>query len=462
MEIGEILNEYILRLDCTAKALADAAGVSEIQISRWRKGTRHPSQESLPRLAAGIARLSGGACAEEDVLRALRSASPERGRERSEGGSRLDQLLSVMKIRTSDAARVLNFDPSYLSRIRAGKRNPANTEPIIEGVSRYVARRCVSHTERLAAAELMGVNAETLSDCVSYAAMLAAWLRGGSVAPAIRGADVSAFLKALDSFDPNEYLRAIRIADAAPQAADTPQARCVTGLKQMMACELDFLRATARADSMEPLLIYTDMPLTELAKDPDYPKQWMQAVSDVLKKGLQIVMVHNVDRPLEEMMLGLEVHIPMYMTGRITPYYLRDSNSGPFRHLLEVSGAAALSGEAISGHHAEGRYTLCFDPADLHYYRRRASALMEKAAPLMEVYTAVRAGELEQFLKSEALQGHEPAALDMPAFRNITVRVCHDRWAVVSKERAPRIDFVIRHPKLVDAIERFAAPLVDE
>jgi hypothetical protein len=50
----------------------------------------------------------------------------------------------------------------------------------------------------------------------------------------------------------------------------------------------------------------------------------------------------------------------------------------------------------------------------------------------------------------------------MPAFRNVTVQVCHDRWAIVSKDRAPRVDFVIRHPKLVDAIERFAAPLVDE
>ena len=229
-----------------------------------------------------------------------------------------------------------------------------------------------------------------------------------------------------------------------------------------MLCELDFFRATAISDSDERVLIYTDMPLTELAKDPDFPKQWMLGVADLLKKGLQVDMLHNVDRPFEELLLGLEVHIPMYMTGRITPYYLKESNTGPFRHLLEVSGSAALSGEAIAGHHAEGRYHLTFDPEELRYYHRRAKALMEKAAPLMDIYMEDDEAAYWRFREEEAAQGFVPVRLDMPAFRNVTVQVCHDRWAVVSKDRSPRFAFVIRHPKLVDAIERFAAPLVDE
>ena len=157
----------------------------------------------------------------------------------------------------------------------------------------------------------------------------------------------------------------------------------------------------------------------------------------------------------------LEVHIPIYMTGRITPYYLKESNSGPFRHLLEVSGAAALSGEAISGHYAEGRYTLSFDPAEIRYCQKRAAALKEKAAPLVDIYPQEREEAFRAFLLSEADRGFYPVHVETPAFRNVTVQVCHDRWAIVSKDRPPQVSFVIRHPKLVDAIERFAAPLVD-
>ena len=54
-------------------------------------------------------------------------------------------------------------------------------------------------------------------------------------------------------------------------------------------------------------------------------------------------------------MLGLESWIPMYMTGQISPFYLKEPSNNVFLHLLKVSGAAALCGEAIVGHHAEGR-----------------------------------------------------------------------------------------------------------
>ena len=125
------------------------------------------------------------------------------------------------------------------------------------------------------------------------------------------------------------------------------------------------------------------------------------------------------------------------------------------------SGAAALAGEAIAGHHAEGRFHLTVDPEELRYYQKRAKALMERAEALMDIYTEERVPEFYRFLDEEAARGFTPVRLDMPAFRNVIVEVCHDRWAVVAKDGSPRIAFVIRHPKLVDALERFAAPLVD-
>lgn len=461
MELSSLLNDYLRKLDCTAKALADASGVSAIQLSRWRNGSRRPSAEMLRRLAEGIARLSGGALEADAVFAALLNTLPTPKRAGSGVGQRLDLLLDVLKIHTSEVARVLNFDPSYLSRIRSGKRNPSNSEPIIDGVSRYVARRCISDPERAAAGELIGAAADSLQDAETYRDALAAWLRGGSVRPLLGRADVSSLLKALDSFDLNEYIRAIRIDAPDPGTAEMPEARCVSGLKNMMRCELDFFRATELSDSDGRVLVYTDMPLTELAKDPDFPKQWMQALARLVKKGLEVEMLHNVDRPFEELLLGLEIHIPMYMTGRIKPFYLRENNSGPFHHLLEVSGAAALTGEAISGHHAEGRYQLVLDPEELKYYQKRASALMEKAAPLMDIYPEEREADFRRFLAEEAERGSVPAKIDMPAFRNVSVLVCRDHWAVVSKDSTPHVFFVIRHPKLVDAIERFAAPLVD-
>ena len=46
-------------------------------------------------------------------------------------------------------------------------------------------------------------------------------------------------------------------------------------------------------------------------------------------------------------------------------------------------------------------------------------------------------------------------------FRNIQIIVNIGKWALVSKSKAPAIHFVVRHPKMVEAIERFT-PLILE
>ena len=74
----------------------------------------------------------------------------------------------------------------------------------------------------------------------------------------------------------------------------------------------------------------------------------------MLKKGLHLNQIHNIDRSFDEMMLGLESWIPMYMTGQISPYYLKGIQNGVFHHFLKVSGSAALTGEAIAGYHSDG------------------------------------------------------------------------------------------------------------
>ena len=48
------------------------------------------------------------------------------------------------------------------------------------------------------------------------------------------------------------------------------------------------------------------------------------------------------------------------------------------------------------------------------------------------------------------------------AFRNLQICIHEGQWAMVSKERSPAIHFVIRHPKLRAAIERFVPPVVEE
>lgn len=47
---------------------------------------------------------------------------------------------------------------------------------------------------------------------------------------------------------------------------------------------------------------------------------------------------------------------------------------------------------------------------------------------------------------------------DTHTFRNIQITIHEGKWAVIFKNKAPAIHFVIRHSKLLSAIENFIAP----
>lgn len=169
-----------------------------------------------------------------------------------------------------------------------------------------------------------------------------------------------------------------------------------------MASELDFLKATVLSKSQASVIMYSDMPMEEMAKDPDFPKRWMYGMAMLLKKGLHLHVIHNIDRPLPEMMLGLESWIPMYMTGQVSPYYLKNTQNDVFLHFLKVSGTAALTGEAIAGYHSKGMYYLTKSKEEVAYYRCRAESLLQKAHPLMQIYRQNDSEALHAFLCADA------------------------------------------------------------
>ena len=250
---------------------------------------------------------------------------------------------------------------------------------------------------------LTELTGEETDDCSARHEKIKEWLLCGKSGDT-EGGGISGFLAKLDEFDLNEYIKAIHFDEMkVPQLPfQLPTSKYYYGLHEMMESELDFLKATVLSKSKDDVTLYSDMPMTEMAKDPDFPKKWMYGMALMLKKGLHLNNIHNIDRSFEEMMLGLESWIPMYMTGQISPYYLKKTQNGAFNHFLRVSGAAALSGEAIAGCHDRGRYYLSKTKDDITYYKKRAEDLLKNAASLMEIYREDGARRLNAFMLADA------------------------------------------------------------
>ena len=291
-------------------------------------------------------------------------------------------------------AKALSFDPSYISKILSGQRKPAHIDEFTQNVASFVSRNCTdeSHIRRLSA--LLGRDETALENPRERCGAIVTWLGTNTE----KNSDpISGFLDKMDAFCLDDFIRAIHFDDIKLPTVpfQLPGTKNYYGIQDMMASELDFMKATVVSKSMKDCILYSDMPMEEMAKDPEFPKKWMFGRAMMLKKGLRLHIIHDVNRPFHEMMLGLESYIPMYMTGQIAPYYLPVTQGSVFNHLLNVSGAAALEGNAIAGHQSSGKYTLYKSKDDIQHFRMRAEQLLKKAEPLMDIYRSDRKAEFD-------------------------------------------------------------------
>ncbi len=457
MIFKETLNEYMDRLDCNAKELAAASGVSQSSISRYKNGERAPSRNSktLEQLAKGfaaIAKEKGDAAVFDKILADLQHAADSDGIDTKALVENLNTMMNLFSVSNSKLAQAINYDPSHLSRIRSGSRNVTKPDIFATQVSEYMVKKYASPEE------ITSLKALTDSDGTNLKNDICKWLCSGQNK---KDDSVSQLLYSLETFNLDEYIKAIHFDDIKVPTLPFafPTGKMYYGQNRMKQCELDFFKATILSRAKEPVFMCSDMPMAAMAEDIEFDKKWMMSIAVMLKKGLEINIVHNLDRPWNEMMLGLQAWIPIYMTGQVHPYYFKTIKTNIYHHINYVSGAAAMSGECVDGFFENGKYYLAKSREEIAYYRKKADDLLKKASPLMEIFTDDRENEFAAFLENE--KDGESYLLEeaQKVFKNIEIRISHGKWVLISKKSHPHIHFVIRHPRLMQAIENFSAEI---
>ena len=399
MNFQECLNNYIIQIRCNGKELARNSEISETVISRYRKGERVPSADSeyLKKLSDGIIRTAAEKGIRDfqadKVLQTLRESLEDNRDEPAFNSQKLDILLRELDINISRIAAFLHYDPSYLSKIRTGKRNPAHQQQFIEKICEYVASNYKDEQDRKKVTYLIQCSEDELTDSSLYRKKLREWLSSSKPEDVDY---VSGFLRKVDSFNLDDYIRAIHF-----DSFKVPK--------------VPFLKHTVLSKSMKPLYICCDMPVEDMAADEDFAKKYMFGLAMVLKKGLHIHIIHDVERPMKDMMLGLENWVPLYMTGQISPYYLKGVQNRVYSHLHYCSGQVAMTGDCISGHHDLAHYYLTSRKEEVSISQKNMEFLLKKAHPLMDIYREERKKELyAALIENAGKEGRRRRVLAVP------------------------------------------------
>ena len=405
MKFKEVLNKYLKELDCSSKKLSDESGLSESVISRYRSGERTPvkNSEQLNKLTKALFIIAKDSDKNnytfDKIVSDFNSVLTSNNFDYTTFSNNLNTLITSLNINTHEMSKYIVFDASHISRIRYGKARPSNPIEFSNKICSFILNRYKNHDDINNLMMVIGCKKSDLSNEKIYSTLFN-WLTS-EIVPVKN--QISDFLHHLDSFNLDDYIKVIKFDEL--KVPNIPFYKAKTkhyyGIEEMKQGELNFFKGTVLSKSKEDIFMCSDMPMEDMAKDIDFGKKWMFAIAMCLKKGHHLNIIHNLDRPFNEMMLGLESWIPIYMTGQISPYYLSNLKNNIYNHLNYVSAAAALSGECINGFHNKGMYYLTTNKNEIEYYKEKSDLLLKKAKPLMEIYREGNIKEFHLFLKKD-------------------------------------------------------------
>ena len=404
MDFSNQLNEYIYQLDCSSKDLSDASGLSQVVISRYRNGDITPNKRSkqLNNLADGLYKLfkdKSLTISRDEIYIALSNTLNDVHIDLEQLVKNFNELVLVLNINMSELARKTSFDPSYFSKLRSGAIFPSKPQNFINEICVFIINKYNKESDLKVISKLIDCPIKILSNKDNHFNALKKWLSTNTLS---FNNNISNFLTNLDNFNLNEYIKAIHFDEMKIPFVPFYKSNSKTyyGIEEMKTAELNFFKATVLSKSSDPVFMCSDMPMEDMAKDVDFGKKWMYAIAMTLKKGLHLNVIHNLDRPFNEMMLGLESWIPIYMTGQVSPYYLKDYKDNYYNHLNYSSGVVALCGECINGFHNNGKYYLTSNKNEVSYYKEKCKLLLKKSSSLMDIYRIENKDKFELFLSS--------------------------------------------------------------
>ena len=396
MKFSDLLNKYLEEFNCSSKKLSELTNISPSVISRYRSSQRTPEADSIQveTIINVLFKLSDKKYQKEDIKNSIINSLKKDNFNYENFSKNLNDLINLLKINLKDMSKYTLYDSSHISRIRYGKTKPSEPIEFSKKTINYIINKYNSEEDIKKLSNLLGkdLNINNLNE------HLLNFLTDSKNKPDDK---IEKFLTNLDNFNLNDYIKAIKFDEL--KIPNIPfyitKTKSYYGIEEMKKGELDFFKGTVLTKNNN-VFMCSDMPMEDMAKDVEFGKKWMFGIACMLKKGLHLDIIHNLDRPFNEMMLGLESWIPIYMTGQITPYYFKDIKTNIYQNLTYTSQTLALAGESINGYHKKGKYYLTNNKKEVEYYQEKAKNLLKKASPLMEIYKEENVDSYNNFLNN--------------------------------------------------------------
>ncbi len=317
--------------------------------------------------------------------------------------NKLDYLMTLTDTKNSVLSKAISFDPSYISRIRRGKRSIPLTPQFVRAVAGYFGRNIRDAKQLDALAEVL-CPGETLPESKeALEQMLIEWMSNKNErSPDYVRDFLDGFSQAsiLTGKEPDAHSASSLSGQGPFPAADpflsetyvgkTPsEAWFYYGNDGKRSAVEAFLSRLCKTGKSYSLLLCSDEEMSWLYEDPAFAKRWAGLLFHLLNTGSRIRIPHNITRNSNEMLQAVSKWIPLYMTGAIEPYYYPRLRDGVYhRSLFIAEGDSALISNSVGQRTDSMLNILITDNQAVKALAQEYEEYLGLCQPLMQIYNS--------------------------------------------------------------------------
>jgi hypothetical protein len=189
------------------------------------------------------------------------------------------------------------------------------------------------------------------------------------------------------------------------------------------------------------LLLYSDQNMDWMTGDRKFLTIWAALMSECVKQGTKIRIIHNINRGLDEMCDAIISWLPLYMSGMIESYYCTRISSGQFSHTIFLDpDNACIRAMNIIGNEDTGIYRYLTEKQDLSLCLKDFQSMLDYSRPLVRISTT-----------NKMIEGHTVEINHL----NLNLLIGNDTVRV-SLKTSPGLSLVFSHPMMCRAFREYA------
>lgn len=290
--------------------------------------------------------------------------------------TKLSILMDCLDISNAQLAAKIHLDPSYISKLRNGKRKlPAHPDFLETANAYFVNEARKKNREEMLSQLVQMPLPEKDKDAVK---LLNGWLSDQLEKD-------NSILKLLDQIGHSDLSEEVdRVAMV--NMTDQSEMEFYYGREGKRQAVLRFFDQVLSVEKPLLLKLHSEENMSWLLEDKSFSKRWSALFKDCLRRGSHVVIIHNLSRDLDELIESLIRWLPVYMTGQISPYYYPRKRDGIFQRTLFLAQKTAAITSTALAHQPEDMLNLYIDDVEaVDALEMEFDRYLDICRPLMDI-----------------------------------------------------------------------------